>query len=232
MGVGIKIDRMEIARRIKLARKTAGLTQLEVAKRLQLTPQAISNYERGINKVPLSILFGLADLYKTDKFTFFTDTPQPEQTGIASTEGDPSENLSFEHELKHQLCALPQSSRCGFIQEKIEQLHPNDVELFLAEKLRYGLDPDWSSVPSTITKEDVAYTRYILDSLRFGVRQRKSKECAQNYFRLNQLAYLLQCYEKAAAGEPFTCQTPQDVDPFLDTSIQSRTAVAADTGRL
>lgn len=231
MGVGIKIDRMEIARRIKLARKTAGLTQLEVAKRLQLTPQAISNYERGINKIPLSILFALAELYKTGKFTFLADIAQPKRAEDDCTD-DASEYLSFACELNHQLQTLPKSSWCRFIQQKIEALHPNNVELFLAKKLRYGLNPDWSSVPSTITKEDVAYTRYILDSMRFLVCQQENKEWTENYLRLKQLAYLLQCYEKAAEGSLLTCRSPRGMDQFGAASIQSSTTVATDLDRL
>ena len=52
-----------IAERIKKARKDAGLTQLDAAKAIGITPQAISNYERGVNKVPNDTLVDLAELY-------------------------------------------------------------------------------------------------------------------------------------------------------------------------
>ena len=63
MGADSKENRIEIAKRIKKARKDAGFTQAQVAKELGLTPQAISNYERGINNIPASLLFDLAELY-------------------------------------------------------------------------------------------------------------------------------------------------------------------------
>ena len=42
MGADSKENRIELAKRIKKARKDAGFTQAQVAKELGLTPQAIS----------------------------------------------------------------------------------------------------------------------------------------------------------------------------------------------
>lgn len=53
----------QIAERVKKARKDAGLTQLEVAKAIGVTPQAISNYERGINKIPNRVMLDFAELF-------------------------------------------------------------------------------------------------------------------------------------------------------------------------
>ena len=72
---------------------------------------------------------------------------------------------------------LPEFARRGFLQEKINELRPNDVELFLAEKLRYGLHSDRSSVPSTATEENAAYTRGILRSS--GEKQNLGAELSQ-----------------------------------------------------
>ena len=49
--------------RLKYLRESAGLTQLAVAESLGITPQAVSNYERGINAVPCAYLLQLARLY-------------------------------------------------------------------------------------------------------------------------------------------------------------------------
>ena len=57
------MDTQIIANRIKEARKKAGLTQKEVADRLGMTYQAISNYERGVNRIEVSILSALCNLY-------------------------------------------------------------------------------------------------------------------------------------------------------------------------
>lgn len=54
-----------IAQRIRVARALAGLKQSDVAERLGLTPQAISNYERGVNSVPNTVIQQMAVLYRT-----------------------------------------------------------------------------------------------------------------------------------------------------------------------
>lgn len=53
----------EIGRRLKKARLDAGLTQEKVAKMLGITYQAISNYERGINRVESDTLVKLCTIY-------------------------------------------------------------------------------------------------------------------------------------------------------------------------
>ena len=59
------MDTHIIAKRIREARNKAGFTQKEVADRLGMTYQAISNYERGINRIEVSILSALCNLYGT-----------------------------------------------------------------------------------------------------------------------------------------------------------------------
>lgn len=54
----------EIACRLKKARLDAGLTQKDVSTRLGITYQAISNYERGINRVDTDTLIKLCSLYE------------------------------------------------------------------------------------------------------------------------------------------------------------------------
>lgn len=53
----------EIGRRLKKARLDAGLTQKDAADRLGITYQAISNYERGINRVDTDTLTRLCRIY-------------------------------------------------------------------------------------------------------------------------------------------------------------------------
>ena len=50
-----------VARRIREARKKAGLSQTELADKVSLTSTAISNYEAALNDMPLSRLGELAD---------------------------------------------------------------------------------------------------------------------------------------------------------------------------
>jgi len=54
----------EIGRRLKNARLNCGLTQADVAKKLGITYQAISNYERGITNADTETLTKLCRIYK------------------------------------------------------------------------------------------------------------------------------------------------------------------------
>ena len=60
------IDDMETrhktAQRVRLARKDAGFTQSELAAEIGVTPQAISNYERELNRIPYSVLNDVSKL--------------------------------------------------------------------------------------------------------------------------------------------------------------------------
>ena len=53
----------EIGKRLKLARQQAHITQAEVAKRLGVSFQTISSYERGINRVDSDTLMRLCEIY-------------------------------------------------------------------------------------------------------------------------------------------------------------------------
>lgn len=63
MPIDDKEKRNTIAHRIRIARQQSKLKQADVAKTLGITPQAVSNYERGINAVPYDVLFRLSELY-------------------------------------------------------------------------------------------------------------------------------------------------------------------------
>lgn len=52
---------MKLGSRIKKCRTQAGITQVELAKRLGVTPQAISQYERGIKNPKLDTVKRIAD---------------------------------------------------------------------------------------------------------------------------------------------------------------------------
>jgi len=64
----------EIARRLKKARLDAGFTQKEVADMLGITYQAISNYERGTNRVDADTLSKLCNIYSI-KISDLLQTP-------------------------------------------------------------------------------------------------------------------------------------------------------------
>lgn len=54
-----------IASRVKYARTCAGLTQADVSAALGVTPQQVSNYERGLTGIPDNTLHKMAELYNT-----------------------------------------------------------------------------------------------------------------------------------------------------------------------
>ena len=59
----IENEREKVAECLKFGRKLAGLTQSDVAEKLGVTYQAISNYERGINRIDQDTLLKLCSLY-------------------------------------------------------------------------------------------------------------------------------------------------------------------------
>lgn len=53
----------DIGRRLKEARQRAQITQADVAKRLGVSYQTISSYERGVNRVDSDTLMKLCEIY-------------------------------------------------------------------------------------------------------------------------------------------------------------------------
>lgn len=163
MGADSKENRIEIAKRIKKARKDAGLTQAEVAKKLGLTPQAISNYERGINNIPAALLFDLAQMYGLKEFSFLDNLPEPFQFGKSLIDPFQYSYLEYEWELNNKLSDSLEFERRGIVQDEIKKINPNNIELFLAEQLRYGTHPNEEN--TSISKNDLETVYTILDAL-------------------------------------------------------------------
>lgn len=61
-----ELRKQEIAKKMKDLRLEAGLTQLQVAEKLGITYQAISNYERGKNSIEIDLLLSMCDIYHAD----------------------------------------------------------------------------------------------------------------------------------------------------------------------
>ena len=101
----------EIGRRLKKARLDAKLTQREVADLLGITYQAVSNYERGINRVDTDTLsrlcgiYGIAisDLLRTpvwtaDMFDAYRNAKTPEDRQIYIEQwGCPAQLIEYEN---------------------------------------------------------------------------------------------------------------------------------------
>ena len=67
------MGKSEIAQKIKNARLSAGLTQAQAAKKVGITYQAISNYERGINRIDSDTLVALCNAYGVAVSAIVTD---------------------------------------------------------------------------------------------------------------------------------------------------------------
>lgn len=61
-----ELRKQEIAKKMKELRVESGLTQLQVAEKLGITYQAVSNYERGKNSIEIDVLLSMCDIYKAD----------------------------------------------------------------------------------------------------------------------------------------------------------------------
>ncbi len=72
------------ATQMRNARIKAGLTQAEVAKKLNVSAQAISNFERGKNNLSPHYAKMLCDLYGID-LSAFNDQPPPDADEVSAT---------------------------------------------------------------------------------------------------------------------------------------------------
>ena len=75
-----------IASNIRRARLNANMTQAEAAKKLGITAQAVSNFERGINNVENSLLVRMCEIYNTNMNTILGEEENPSEQPL--TEGE------------------------------------------------------------------------------------------------------------------------------------------------
>lgn len=61
-----ELRKQEIAKKMKELRVESGLTQLQVAEKLGITYQAVSNYERGKNSIETDLLVSMCNIYNVD----------------------------------------------------------------------------------------------------------------------------------------------------------------------
>ena len=96
MPLDYKDSRVLVANRIKCARSKAKLTQVDVATALGITPQAISNYERGVNGVPNNVIYKMAELFgvTVDYLIGISDVPIPIPHDISALLGSDAVRLT------------------------------------------------------------------------------------------------------------------------------------------
>ena len=81
----MNIDYKLIGERIKKARKNLGLTQQELAEKLNVSIGYVSQVERGITKISLDLLGAIASIYKCDVASLITESAV-NSTAYAETE--------------------------------------------------------------------------------------------------------------------------------------------------
>lgn len=77
------LDYVAIGRKIKMYRKQAHLTQAKLAEKLNMTDKYLSSLELGKEKVSLTRLDEIADLFKIDIINLLADT-----NSLSTTYGD------------------------------------------------------------------------------------------------------------------------------------------------
>lgn len=89
---------MKIGRKIKELRKLRGLTQLELAEKIQATEARISNWERGENNPDKEILGRLAEALGVKISDLYSDEDDAKHTSVPKV--GPPEDISPERYLK------------------------------------------------------------------------------------------------------------------------------------
>ena len=69
---------LHVGRRIRLRRRTIGLSQERLAEALGLTFQQVQKYERGVNRVSASKLYEIARILRAPITSFFEGLAEPE----------------------------------------------------------------------------------------------------------------------------------------------------------
>ncbi|BDF69145.1 hypothetical protein CE91St41_01260 [Oscillospiraceae bacterium] len=137
-----------LADKIKRARISAGMTQSEVAQLLEITPQAISNYERGTNRVDVETLTKLCDIYHTsvsdilavgDEITLFTDGDGNLYTSLSELESISTKDISeYEKHLWEELHIMSNEEAKANIIAHIKRDNITGLELYIAFYLVQG----------------------------------------------------------------------------------------------
>lgn len=141
------MGKAEIAKKIRDARKAKGLTQADVAKVIGVTPQAISNFERGKNRISNDILRSLCEIYGISADLILDNTLAGKvvinENGVPDIQWEYSnpirpwikENQKYCKDLYERLKNIPDLERLEYVTKEIEQINPSEIEFFLAKKL-------------------------------------------------------------------------------------------------
>lgn len=84
-----------IGKRIALLRRQAGLTQDELAEKLNVSPQAVSKWENDLSCPDIMLLPQLSELLKTSVDELLTDKPKPETALVPEAERKNLDDMLF-----------------------------------------------------------------------------------------------------------------------------------------
>ena len=89
---------IHVGRRLRLRRILLGLSQEELGEKLGLTYQQIQNYEKGINRIGASRLFGIAHVLRVTAQFFYEEAPSaaPRQFDEGDHADKPTETSMIE----------------------------------------------------------------------------------------------------------------------------------------
>lgn len=124
------MDTKDLAERIYTARKSHGMTQAELAEKLNVAPSTIGMWEQGRRRPDYLLLQDLADVFNTTTSYFMGDEPIP--AGYM-TQRDAD-----------RLEALHQNPRLGLLFDRQRDMSESDIEMMLglAERIMKERDND------------------------------------------------------------------------------------------
>lgn len=112
----------DIGLKIRIMRKSRGMTQEDLAKAIDQSPSSITMYETGRREPNFETLEAIADAFNVSLYEFIP---------VAETDRDFADMTTIEDEYRDRLEALHQNPELGMLFDRSRKMRPEDVKFMI-----------------------------------------------------------------------------------------------------